>query len=372
MNWFEEQFPKAVDEIDPTSIPGCCLLEKYGTINRDVLKITTDDHGNRTYDETRLTLVKQLAKQRYLDLLNGTLISDPLKVFVKQEPHKIEKIREGRYRLIMGVSLIDTIVDRVIFGELLRTASRPSNILRTPCAVGWAPNRGGWRFISMFTRDGFSIDRKAWDWTVTEWLVQIWEQFIKDLHPDHPNWWSNLVSIRFTCLFYSARFNFPDGQLIQQDTPGIMKSGCLLTLLLNSVGQTILHVLVHLRLKKNPYHNIPISMGDDTLQRPFDFMEPYAVELAKMALIKEAEYTHGYSEFIGFIYTKTGYYPAYWKKHLYQLRHLDPSVMRETLISYQMLWYHEPSMLKFIRGIAWKIDPSWVLTNQQLCENANG
>lgn len=362
---------KAVDEIDPTSIPGCCLLERYGSINRDVLKITTDDHGNKTYDPERLSIVKQLSYQRYQSLLSGEMIADPLKVFVKQEPHKVDKLAEGRYRLIMGVSLVDTIVDRIIFGELLRTASSPRSILRTPCMVGWAPNRGGWRFISMYTKDGFSIDRKAWDWTVTEWMVNIWERFIINLHPDAPLWWRSIVTLRFTSLFYTARFSFPDGQLIQQDTPGIMKSGCLLTLLLNSVGQTVLHTLAQIRLEKDPYDNVPLSMGDDTLQRPFDYMEPYAAELAKMALIKEAEYTHGYSEFIGFIFTKTGFYPAYWKKHLFLLRHLDPSVVMETLISYQMLWYHEPSMLKFIRGIAWKIDPGWVLTDERLCENAN-
>lgn len=360
-----------MDEIDPTSIPGCCVLEKYGSINRDVLKIGVDDHGNRTYDPERLQLVKQLAYDRYNVLLSGTIEADPLKVFVKQEPHKVDKLNEGRYRLIMGVSLVDTIVDRIIFGELLRTAASPANVLRTPCAVGWAPNKGGWRFISLYTKNGFSIDRKAWDWTVCEWLVRLWEDFIKDLHPDHPLWWSELVSRRFTCLFYIARFSFPDGQLIQQGTPGIMKSGCLLTLLLNSVGQTILHVIAQLNLERDPFDNIPLSMGDDTLQKPFDYMEPYAEQLAKMALIKEAEYTHDYSEFIGFIFTKTGYYPAYWKKHLYQLRHLDQAVMRETLMSYQMLWYHHPGMLKFIRDIIWNINSDWILTDEVLRENAN-
>lgn len=297
--------------------------------------------------------------------------SDPIKVFIKQEPHKAEKVKDGRFRLIMGISLVDTVVDRLIFGELLRTASKPTNVLRTPCAVGWAPNRGGWRYIAQHYRNGFSIDRKAWDWTVPEWQINIWERFVKNLHPDHPEWWSKLVSKRFTSLFYNAMFSFPDGQLVQQGTPGIMKSGCLLTLILNSVGQTILHVIAQMRLGNNPYENIPISMGDDTLQKPFDNMEAYAEELSKMSCIKEAEHTHGFAEFIGFIFTQSGYYPAYWKKHLYLLRHLDPTVIRETLLSYQMLWYHEPSMLKFIRDIIWKINPNWLISDLTLCENAN-
>lgn len=361
-----------MDEIDPTSVPGCCCLERFGSLNRDVLKITTDDHGNRAYDPNRLAFLKGVVYQRYTTLLNGVLESDPIKVFIKQEPHKVEKIEEGRFRIISGVSLIDTMIDRILFGEMLRTASHPTKVLRTPCAVGWAPNKGGWRFISMHYRDGFSIDRKAWDWTVNEWLIEMWERFIRDMHPDHPVWWSKLVEQRFTLLFYNARFSFSDGQLIQQQYPGIMKSGCLLTLILNSVGQTILHMLVQRRLGRDLYENIPISMGDDTLQHPFDYMEPYAQELSKMALIKEAEHTHGFAEFIGFIFHKHGYFPAYWKKHLFQLRYLDPSVIRETLISYQMLWYGVPSMMKYIRGIAWMANPDWVLPDSVLCENANG
>nr|UGO57301.1 MAG: hypothetical protein 1 [Riboviria sp.] len=271
----------------------------------------------------------------------------------------------------MGVSLIDTLVDRILFGEFMRNASSPTNVLRTPCAVGWAPNRGGWRYMSMKYPHGFSIDRKAWDWTVTEWLVEMWEQFILNLHPSHPIWWRECVRMRFTNLFYTSRFSFPDGLLVQQQEPGIMKSGCLLTLVLNSVGQTILHSLAQLRLKRDPFENIPLSMGDDTIQRPFDYVESYASELSKMALIKEAELTHGYCEFIGFCFTADGFFPAYWKKHLYQLRYLDPSVMRETLTSYQMLWYLVPSMLTHIREICWKINPDWVLTDVVLQSNAN-
>lgn len=334
--------------------------------------MTLDEHGNRTYDPTRLSMLKELCRSRYLALLNGTLENDPLKVFVKQEPHKLEKLQEGRYRLIIGTSIIDTMVDRILFGELVRAATHPMALMRTPCALGWAPNKGGWRYISMHYRDGFSIDRKAWDWSVTEWQVNMWEKLMVDLCVDPPVWWVQMVKSRFTCLFYIARFSFPDGLLVQQQGPGIMKSGCYLTILWNSVAQTILHVAVQLRLNKNPYENLPLSMGDDTLQRPFDYMEEYASELNKLTLIKEAEVTRGFSEFIGFLFLPSGYIPAYWKKHLFMLRHLDPTVARETLNSYQMLYYHNPSMLKFIREIVWKLNPEWILPDLILCENANG
>lgn len=333
--------------------------------------ITQDDSGNRSYKLDRYNLVKALTFDRFKETISGTLYADPLKVFVKQEPHKVEKLKEGRYRLIMGVSLIDTLVDRIIFGEFMRSASSPANTLRTPCAVGWAPNRGGWRYMSMTYPSGFSIDRKAWDWTVNQWLVEMWEDFIVDLHPSHPPWWRACVRQRFTNLFYTARFSFPDGLLVQQQKPGIMKSGCLLTLVLNSVGQTILHAIAMIRLGRNPYHNIPLSMGDDTIQKPFDYMEDYAIELSKLALIKEAEHTEHFCEFIGFIFVQNGFFPSYWKKHLYQLRFLDPSVMRETLTSYQMLWYLVPSMKQHIREICWKVNPNWVMTDKVLQSHAD-
>lgn len=334
--------------------------------------MSTDAHGNRTYDPDRLALFKHLCLTRYITLLNGTLESDPMKVFVKQEPHKREKLLEGRYRLIIGTSIIDTMVDRIIFGPVMQSATNPINALRTPCAIGWSPNKGGWRYIAMHYKDGFSIDRKAWDWSVTEWQVNMWETFIKNLCIDSPKWWLSMVSRRFTCLFYIAKFSFPDGTLIAQGEPGIMKSGCYLTILLNSVAQTILHAVVQLRLNKPIKDNIPLSLGDDTLQRFFPYMEEYALQLNKVALIKEAQYTKGYAEFIGFLFEKDGYFPAYWKKHLFTLRHLDPTVAKELLEQYQYMYYRHPNMLKFIRGIAWNMNPEWVLSDQVLLRVANG
>ena len=47
-------------------------------------------------------------------ILTGEFDYDPIKVFVKQEPHKMSKIKQERYRLISGVSLVDTLVDRLL------------------------------------------------------------------------------------------------------------------------------------------------------------------------------------------------------------------------------------------------------------------
>lgn len=362
-----------LDDIDPNSVPGYCTMAKYGSINREVLKITTDDHGNKIYDAERVAILKYLVKERFFFMLDEDRIeSDPIKVFVKQEPHKLKKLEEQRYRLIHGVSLVDSMIDRILLGAMMRNATMPNNLLRTPCVVGWNPARGGWRsLVSNFSSGGFSIDRTAWDFTVQEWLVQMWQDFLIDLHPNAPEWWVKMLRNRFTALFYLARFKFPDGVEICQEKPGIMKSGCLMTLILNSVGQSIMHALVMLRLGRDPYDNTPWCAGDDTLQHPCGYEEEYHKELSKLCLIKEAEVTEGYTEFIGFYFTTNGFCPAYWQKHLYQLRHLDPRVEREALVSYQYLWYNHAPMLKCIQDFAFRVSPSLVLPHSVLRDKAN-
>lgn len=348
-------------------------MNKYGSINREVLRITVDDFGMKVYDEERVAMLYYLVKERFDYMLNTNRIeSDPIKVFIKQEPHKLSKLEEQRYRLIHGVSLVDCMIDRVLFGAMMRTASSPLNVLRTPCVVGWNPTRGGWRaLVSKFTEGGFSIDRSAWDFTVQEWLVEMWQDFIIDMHPNAPSWWVTMVKHRFTALFYMARFKFSDGVEVQQELPGIMKSGCLLTLLLNSVAQSIVHSVVMKRLGRDPLENTPWCAGDDTIMHPCSYADSYHAELSRLCIVKEAEITQGYTEFIGFLFNSSGFIPAYWKKHLYQLRHLDQGIESEAIVSYQYLWYNWPPVLKYIQDFAFRISPSLVLPHSILIDKAN-
>ena len=41
-------------------------------------------------------------------------LCDPIRVFVKNEPHSSKKLEEGRVRLIMSVSIVDQLVERVL------------------------------------------------------------------------------------------------------------------------------------------------------------------------------------------------------------------------------------------------------------------
>lgn len=347
-------------------------MARFGTINRDCLGIEQGEFG-REFDLERVEILKYLVRQRWEELgdtafrdsVSAGWPGDDLKVFVKQEPHKISKLEEGRLRLICAVSLVDTMVDRILFGPMWRNALL--SVGKTPVMAGWSPLRGGWRHIRRkLGKDGFSVDRTAWDWTVTEWQVYAWLYIVQQLHPGAPEWWVTRVKARWFVLFHAAVFRFSDGTRVKQSGIGIMKSGCLLTLALNSVGQLLIHALACFDLDISPWNNVPLCMGDDTIQKPFPEMFDYVDSLNKFCLVKEAEYTEGYLEFIGFLFTEKGFVPAYWQKHLYQLRHMDTKVERETLINFQVLWAYDPVMLSLIREMIFSIDPTLVLTEQML------
>lgn len=192
--------------------------------------------------------------------------ADNIKVFVKPEPHKVAKLREGRLRLISGVSMVDTMIDRILFGWLAHKAM--TTVSKTPCRVGWTPLMSGWRELRkrFIGKPILCLDKSAWDWTVQPWLIDVLFLFVNELAESPGHWWRCAAANRFNALFVSAKYEFGDGTIVQQEGKGIMKSGCYLTLLLNSVSQVALHVAASLRLGVDPTLNVPQAMGDDTIQ----------------------------------------------------------------------------------------------------------
>nr|UGO57330.1 MAG: hypothetical protein 1 [Riboviria sp.] len=338
------------------SSPGLCQFRNYGTTNADVFRYTPETG----IDPVRSLEVKTVVKYRLEQLIATKVLSDDIKVFVKPEPHKTSKLEEGRYRLISAVSLIDTLVDRVLFGWLQRKALL--TVGKTPCFCGWSPIRGGWRYL----RDRFlnykvyCLDKSSWDWTVQEYLIKLWYNFIIHLAMDHRPWWRQAVKSRFTALFRDAVFQFSDGTRVAQGAPGIMKSGCFLTLLLNSVGQSFVHYLVMLRLGESPLLYQPITMGDDTVQKFFEFMEAYLKELTKLGVKVKYTKERRWVEFCGFTITNDSCTPSYWEKHLFNLCHGE---LAEKLASYQIMYANEPRMAHFLHTIASRFIPELGLSS---------
>lgn len=354
-DWFRDEFGKALQEINMDSSPGLCQFSNLGTTNGEIF-----GYSNGTFNEERVAMVRAATWYRMQALLRGEAESDDINVFVKQEPHKLSKIAEERYRLISGVSLVDTMIDRVLFGWLNRVVL--NNVCATPCFVGWSPIRGGWRYVyERFKGHKVAcLDKSSWDWTVQEYLVDMWFDFICGLAAGHREWWLKLARSRFDRLFVDPVYQFKDGTRVQQRYPGIMKSGCLLTLFLNSVGQSLVHYLANIRMGVSPYINQPICVGDDTVQRTPDDLEEYVRSIETTGAKVKGFKVRRWVEFCGFFYAKETCAPAYWQKHLYKLCYGDLSLKLEM---YQVLYANEPVMFKLLHDLAVQVDPALAMTS---------
>lgn len=346
------------------STPGYCVLSSMGTTNAEIF-----GWNGLTMDLERKNFVRDCVRLRFNALLNGEEVRDDLKVFVKQEPHKQSKIDEGRYRLISAVSLIDTFVDRILFAWLARNVLE--TVGQTPCLVGWSPVRGGWRKIQRRFRNEpvVCLDRSAWDWTVQGYLVDMWVEFLLELPVNAPKWWVDMVRLRFKLLFDDPWFRFEDGTRVQQGTRGIMKSGCFLTIILNSLSQSLLHYLANDRCGQSMTANQPYTIGDDTVQDSFGWLKEYVDELGKLGITVKGAKVQNWVEFAGFAFDGQTCYPAYWQKHLFNMSHTQQ--LSEVLQSYQYLYVNEPVMYSFCCRVARELGPQAVLPRMIASEIMN-
>lgn len=341
---------------------GICCLSKYGATIGDVLKYNT---ATGSLDAQRLFILRQYTELRMEQLNNGLYEADPIKVFIKQEPHKISKLQEGRYRLISSVSMLDSMIDRILFSPLMEKSV--SQLYKTPIAIGWSPLKGGYRILSYIAQYSASnyvgvkylfVDKSAWDWTVPRWLLNIVMNIIIDLYVEYPPWWQKCVIKRFEMLFIQADFQFSDGMRIPQRTSGIMKSGCYLTILINSIAQLYLHNLiceyVGIDLRDFPL----LCIGDDTAITvsdgyPQDKIDSYIQSWKDLGFKLKISNSNKLI-FAGYVCSHYDFLPEYIDKHAFMMQHLtfDPDVAESTLISYQHIYAFSPPILKFLRKIA--------------------
>lgn len=365
--WFESEFVKALNEIDMKSSPGLCSFRNLGPTNADIFKSV-----DGVLDPERVQLVKATVRCRLDKLISGQREADNINVFVKNEAHKQQKLIDGRVRLISAVSLTDTLIDRILFGWLQRRALQV--VGKTPCMVGWTPLRGGWRYIYHAYR-GESVvclDKSSWDWTVQEYMVRLWLDFVRELAVGAAPWWHEAVIARFSLLFDEAVFQFKDGTVVEQGSPGIMKSGCFLTLLLNSVSQSFLHYLAMDRMGYKLAYRQPRSIGDDTVQRAFedsDDLERYVKTLEHLGAFVKGFKVQNWVEFCGFAFANETCFPVYWKKHLFNLLH---GVLADKIESYQLIYANDEEMFAFLQSVALKLDPELAMPRRVAKEVMNG
>jgi hypothetical protein len=201
-------------------------------------------------------------------------IRDPVRLFVKDEPHKLAKIEAGKLRLISNESLADQLFTRVL--SYLQNKAEIRNWASCPSKPGVSLDDYGLEILSTFFEAALrecgeleTSDVKAWDWS-----VQAWELMADaDRRAEMADSWGTkhhfFLKVNAHCVANSV-YILPDGRLMQGSTPGIQNSGSFNTSSTNSFMRVLIDIVAKVMLKV-PRETIlkhirwTAVMGDDSV-----------------------------------------------------------------------------------------------------------
>lgn len=336
-NWFTyESYLDVLNLLELTSSPGDGFSSQSPTIG-GWLKF-----NGISFDSHRvLELWSKVQYIKYHDDLDSVW-----KVFIKREPHKVSKMENKRWRIIMACPLDLQVLWQMVFAK--QNDREIKEALFLPSAQGFILPYGGWRnHYNKWIQNNllFGSDKTAWDWTVNEWMIDLdlrFRQRITDANDD----WRLQAAKLYKNAFYDTTVMLSNAQKYKQLNPGIMKSGCVNTISTNSHCQVMLHVLYSLR-KGISVEPMLVAVGDDTLQ---DEAHAVDIELYESfgCKIKSVSET---LEFLGREWNENGPRPMYTSKHVFALCTKDIDLTPEILDAY-MREYVNAQEFEFWRLLA--------------------
>jgi len=187
---------------------------------------------------------------------------DPVRLFVKNEPHNREKLAQKRYRLISSVSLIDNLVQRCIFTNQDQTEIEIWQQIPSKPGIGFSDPQ----ILELINSLGKKLDNagdadiSGWDWSVKDWEMLV-ESEMRCRLSSANTLFRRAIYNTIGCLSFSV-FCFSDGFLAWQLERGIVKSGSKITSSSNSRIRVFISILLGAAWC--------IAMGDDSTE---EFME---------------------------------------------------------------------------------------------------
>ena len=190
--------------------------------------------------------------------------ADPIKLFVKNEPHRASKISSGRVRVIFSVSIVDRIVQMIMCQ--LQNSWEIDNWEHIPSksGFGFTPDKVS-RFVKSLSgypshqpSDYTASDVQSWDWNVTEddFAFEAYVRWsLEDSNPDDLDFYRN--------VYYAASRKLvvlSDGRALAQQFPGIMPSGAYFTTPSNS------RIRVKVGMESGSSPRSMSVMGDDSIE----------------------------------------------------------------------------------------------------------
>lgn len=172
-------------------------------------------------------------------------IMDPIRIFVKNEPHTQAKRDAGRVRLIHSVSVADNLLLRLVYHD--QNKREIANWWRIPSCPGIGFDDAHIaQFISGLGEGPYGhSDMSGWDFSVQMWEIELSFMFgsLQEYGGQRPV--SPFVAALWCQLRNTAEsvFLMGDGDLIAQTALGIRKSGAYNTASSNSKERNFVHRL---------------------------------------------------------------------------------------------------------------------------------
>lgn len=318
-------FDDSLRDLDLTSSPGYPYMKESSTIGK---WLGADGLGN--FDQAQVERlwfdVQRVMAGQY---------DHWFRAFIKDEPHKVAKAKQSRWRLIIASSLPVQMVWRMLFrkqNDLLN--KMPYEI---PSKHGTVFCYGGWRrFVAHMNTHGldYARDISAWDVNAPGWALKLVGEW-RCRWPGVTSSWIRMQKLLYADAFDNAKIVFSNGRVVQQQFSGFMKSGVFNTIADNSIAMVAMHVLACMRTGTS-FGSLAVT-GDDVLQSNYN--DQYGESLEQLGCrIKEVMAKR---EFMGTDWSSGKPQPLYFQKHLYNVAMKGP-VLEEVLDAYCRLYCLAP------------------------------
>lgn len=321
-----ESFERALRRLDMTSSPGYPYCRE-ATTNGQWLRWTGVD-------------ADAVQKMRLWADVRRVMVGDfpnYVRVFIKEEPHKLSKVQEDRWRLILASSLPVQMFWHMLFDQLNDREIDKSYYI--PSQQGFKSVGGAWKqYTRSWKQQGKTcgVDKSAWDWTCPWWLLEAELELRARLaRGARLEEWATHARRMYRDMFANSILVLSSGASFHQVVPGVMKSGCVNTISTNSHCQVILHLVACFEAEVDPFP-LPSACGDDTIQHPrHDVLR--SVYERHGVIIKSISDN---LEFMGHEFGDSGPRPLYFKKHLYKMKYTPDEILPQYFDSMARMYVH--------------------------------
>lgn len=279
-------------------------------------------------------------------------LCDEVRVFVKNELHSEEKVKQGRMRVIMSISVIDQIVERVLNSG--QNGLEIANWTTIPSKPGLGLHNEGLEELEsqMFSLESpAASDISGFDWSVPQWALDLDAKIRTSL--THAGSLGAALINRATVLGLS-RLVFSNGLAWDQEVRGIQKSGSYNT---SSTNSRIRVALMHITAARAGFEGNGIAMGDDAVETWHDLTSMEAAYQTLGFRLKDASRQ---LEFCSYRFHGNGMFePARWHKMLASflatsVRDNAHSIELLEALKYELRFSHFlPRLEALLRDVGW-------------------